>query len=220
MNYLFSKFNVILFFLLSLGFAACNDDDKNLVKPLEAEPVENLPADPTQNPDGSARTKTNKFTLYSFKDNVVVANGDSATTKWDIGFRSTAIIVNGGSSGPGQTQAQIVSGIFDELVEAPESGYVSDALGTYAIQGSGGWYNYTGQSGNPVNAIIPIPGKVIVIRTADGRFAKVEILSYYYGNPNTSTAEFADLGTRPPSRYFTFRFIYQPDGSRNLKDTN
>lgn len=220
MKHLFSKINQVIFALLSLGLAACGDNDKNVVKPLEAESAENLPADPTQSPDRSALAKTNKFTLYSLKDNVVVANGDSATTKWDIGFRSTAIIINGGASGPGQVQAQIVSGIFDELLEAPESGYASDVQGTYAIQGSGGWYNYTGQSGNPVNAIIPIPGKVIVIKTADGRYAKVEILSYYYGNPNTTTAEFADLGTRPPSRYFTFRFIYQPDGSRNLKSTN
>lgn len=218
MKHLFSKFTLVLLISLVVVFAACDDDGKNVVKPLEAESVENLPADPTQNPDKSARAKTNKFTLFSFKDNAIVANSDSATTKWDIGFRSTTLIINGGLSGPGQTQAQIVSGIFDELFEAPETGYVSDAQGMYAIQGSEGWYNYTGQNGNPVSAIIPIPGKVIVIKTTDGRFAKVEILSYYYGNPNTTTSEFADLATRPPSRYFTFRFIYQPDGSHNLRD--
>lgn len=219
MKDLFSKFNLVIIVLLTGACIACKNDDKKTVKPLKAVSVENLSADPTQNPDGSARAKTNKFTLFSFKDNAVVANNDSATTNWDIGFRSTTVIVNGGSSGPGQAQAQIVNGIFDELLQAPESGYASDAQGAYAIKGSGGWYNYTGQSGNPVNAIIPIPGKVIVIKTADGRFAKAEILSYYYGNPNTTTSGFADLGTRPPSRYFTFRFIYQPDGSRNLKDT-
>jgi hypothetical protein len=127
------------------------------------------------------------------------------------------VIINGGTSGPGQTQAQIVNGIFDEQVEAPADGYKSDAEGMYAIAGAD-WYNYTGQAGNPANAIIAIPGKVIVVKTADGRYAKVEIVSYYYGNPNTTTAEFANMNTRPASRYYTFRFIYQPDGSRNLKD--
>jgi len=219
MKYTFLKLNTIALTIFALVFASCDDDENTPVIPLDAEEVENLAADPTQNPDLSSRTTTNKFTLFSFKDNAIVANSDSATTKWDIGFKSTAIIVNGGTSGPGQAQAQIVSGIFDELLEAPEVGYASDSEGTYAIQGNGGWYNYTGQTGNPANAIIPIPGKTIVIKTADGHYVKLEILSYYYGNPDTSTTEFANLGTRPPSRYFTFRFIYQPDGSRNLKDT-
>jgi hypothetical protein len=215
MKYFVSKFNLALMFLLSVGLLACDDDDTDVVKPLEAELVENLAADPTQNPDGSPKTKTNKFTLFSFKDNAVIANTDSATSKWDIGFRSTTIIVNGGVSGPGQAQAQVVSGVFDELTDAPADGYSTDAQGTYAISG---WYNYTGQSGTPANAIIPVPGKIIVINTADGRYAKVEILGYYYGNPDTSTAQFADLNTRPAARYYTFRFIYQPDGSPNLED--
>lgn len=216
MKSFFSKTNLTAFILLSIALVACNDDDKEIVKPLESESVENLAADPTQNPDESPRTKTNKFTLFSFKDNAIIPNSDSATTKWDIGFRSTTIIVNGGASGPGQAQAQIISGIFDELVEAPADGYTTDAQGTYAIAGNA-WYNYTGQSGTPANAIIPIPGKVIVVKTSDGRLAKVEILSYYYGNPNTSSAEFADMSTRKPARYYTFKFMYQPDGSRNLK---
>ncbi|ELR69092.1 hypothetical protein C900_05481 [Fulvivirga imtechensis AK7] len=200
---------------------ACDDDDNSVVvKQLEAEVVEDLQADPQSNPDGTAREGTNQFTLYSLKDNKVIPNSDSATTKWDIGFRSTAIIVNGGDSGPGQGEAQITTGIFEELTEAPETGYKKDEEGSYAIQGTDGWYNYTGHTGTPVNAIIPIPGKTIVIKTAEGKYAKIEILSYYYGSPNTTTAEFADMATRSPSRYYTFRFIYQHNGSRNLVNTS
>jgi hypothetical protein len=210
-----SQSGLLLCILLSSVLVGCDDDNENIAKPLEATLVENLPADPTQNPDGSTRIRSNKFTLFSFKHNTIISNSDSATTKWDIGFRSTTIIVNSGISGPGQVQAQVINGIFDELSEAPEAGYTSDAQGALAIPGNG-WYNYTGQNGNPVNAIIPVPGKIFVLRTADNRFVKAEIISYYFGNPNTTTAAFGNANTRPPSRYFTFRFIYQPDGSRNF----
>jgi hypothetical protein len=125
--------------------------------------------------------------------------------------------VNGGTSGPGQGQAQIVNGIFDELDEAPESGYQTDQSPELAIPaGSGnGWYNYTG-NGNPPQAILPIPGRIIVLQTAQGNYAKMEILSYYEGNPDTSTEEFINFQTRPTGRHYTFRYAVQPDGSRNF----
>jgi hypothetical protein len=58
--------------------------------------------------------------------------------------------------------------------------------------------------------ITPIAGRTIVVRTADGKFAKVEILNYYKNAPASPTMTDA-------SRYYTFRFKFQPDGSKNLK---
>lgn len=216
MQYL--KFTLMLC-LTATFLLSCDDDEDPVSRVLEAETVTNLAADPTQMPDGSPAEKTNQFTLFSFKENAVIPNSDSATTRWDIGFRSTTIIVNGGASGPGSTEAQLVSGIFDELTEAPESGYKTDTEAEYAIKGTDGWYSYTGHTGTPPSAIIAVPGKTIMLKTSDGKYAKMEILSYYYGNPNTTTDDFADLSKRPPSRYYTFRFIYQPDGSSNLSST-
>ncbi|MBA4057235.1 MAG: hypothetical protein C0490_21155, partial [Marivirga sp.] len=139
--------------------------------------------------------------------------------KWDIGFRGTTIILNSGTSGPGNAAGQTVTGIFEEILEAPADGYAVDGA-TKAIVGSGGWYTYTGEAATgPKHAVLPNAGKILVLKTADGRFVKVEILSYYLGNPNTTTAEFADLATRPASRYYTFRFVYQADGTSNLKTT-
>jgi len=66
-----------------------------------------------------------------------------------------------------------------------------------------GWYNY-----DPSQLTIrPIPGKVIVLRTADNKFAKVEILSYYKDAPEVITEQIAlnDL------RYYTFNYVYQDD---------
>ena len=59
--------------------------------------------------------------------------------------------------------------------------------------------------------LTPIPGRVLVIRTADGTYAKVRILSYYKGAPETPDA------ATDEARYYTFEFLHQPDGSRVLE---
>jgi hypothetical protein len=204
----FVNIKIIPLLFSVLLFTQCNDDDENPIVPLEATQVADLNSESTKN-----------FALFSFANNQIVLNSDSATTKWDIGFRGTTIILNGGVSGPGQTQGQIVNGIFDELTVAPSDGYTSDNTTAKAIVGSGGWYNYTGTTSVPNHAILPIAGKIIVVRTTEGKYAKAEIISYYKGNPDTTTPTFADLATRPAARFFTFRFIYQPDGTTNLETT-
>lgn len=156
------------------------------------------------------------YTFYSLRENKIIAQSDSATDKWDLGFKGTTIINNSGISGPGNGGATIVDGIFEELNTAPSS-FSTDGTSSLAIPtaSNNGWYQYT-STNPPEHAILPIAGKVIMVRTADGKYAKVEIQSYYKGKPNTTTPEFANLATRPPGRHYNFRFVYQPDGSTNL----
>ena len=45
-----------------------------------------------------------------------------------------------------------------------------------------GWCSY---SGPPMHTIMPISGKILVFRTHDGKYAKVDIKDYY-DNPMTS----------------------------------
>jgi len=209
MKYFFSL-NVIVLLTATIILSSCSDDDDNgpKVVALKALPVADLNSVSTKN-----------YTLFSFDKNAVVANTDSATTKWDIGFRGTTVILNSGTSGPGNAAGQIVEGIFDELLIAPTEGFAVDG-DTKAIKGSGGWYTYTGDAPTgPKHAILPNAGKIIVLKTADGKYVKVEILSYYLGNPNTTTTEFANLETRPESRFYTFRYIYQADGTTNFETT-
>ncbi|MGB3590009.1 MAG: HmuY family protein, partial [Tunicatimonas sp.] len=78
-----------------------------------------------------------------------------------------------------------------------------------------GWYNYTG-GGNPPQAILTIPGRVIVLKTAQGNYAKMEVLSYYQGNPDTSSEEFINFATRSQGKHYTFRYAVQPNGSRKF----
>ena len=82
------------------------------------------------------------------------------------------------------------------------STFAQDAAATYAIPtGSGnGWYNYS-------NTIIsPIAGKVFVVKTHDGKYAKFEILSYYKDAPATPDA--TSVG-----RYYTFNYAYQANST-------
>ena len=207
-------YQVVLAIGLSTTFFACKKEDNPItVQPLTATTVKDVAADPTSTTSASGvqpTAATGKYTLYSFKDNKTVANSDSATNKWDIGFRGTTIIVNGGAIRTGQGGAYIHTGTFDDLTSVPTSAtFVQDQSATQLAitTGSGkGWYNYD----QATNIISSIPGKVFVIRTGDGKYAKMEILSYYQGAPATPTATSI-------ARYFTFRYLYQPDGSQTLK---
>ncbi|MEK6782530.1 MAG: HmuY family protein [Bacteroidota bacterium] len=213
MNSIKSLLSIGLLATMAVIFTACKDDSP-APDPVIATTTTDLAADPGTGIDpnnGQPTGITNKFTLFSFKTGEVVLNADSATTKWDVGFRRTTIIVNGGTSGSGAAGAIVKSGLFDEILEAPADGYAVDdknsTTSKYAIPtGSGnGWYTYDGGA----QVIKPTAGKVLIFKTADNRYAKVEILSYYQGaktNPvNTDVAG-----------YYTFRYVYQPNDSKSF----
>lgn len=212
-----SFLSALLLFTTAVTFTSCNEDDPT-PDPVVSTTISNLAADPSTgfNPTtGAPIGSTGKFTFFSFKTGAVVNNTDSATNKWDLGFRGTTIIVNSPTSGPGTSVVQIVSGIFDELNDAPADGYKSDdknATIKYAIPtGSGnGWYTATGGAPGTPTIVKTIAGKIIVVKTADGRYAKMEILSYYKDAPPSPT------GTEP-SRYYTFRYVYQPNDTKSFK---
>ncbi|MFD2935660.1 HmuY family protein [Spirosoma flavum] len=207
-------YQLALAICLSAAFFSCKKEDNPvIVQPLTSTTAKDIAADPTSVTSATGQqpvAATGKFTLYSFKDNKQVANTDSATTKWDIGFRGTTIIVNGGAIRTGQGGAYIHTGTFDDLTIVPTSAtFAQDQSATQLAitTGSGkGWYNYD----QTTNIISSIPGKVFIIRTGDSKYAKMEILSYYQGAPATPSATSV-------ARYFTFRYLYQPDGSQTLK---
>lgn len=203
---------LFLFIPLLFGLLACEEDEAPMRLEAEIRTAEDVPA----NPDAE-RGDPPSFTFFDLDEGRIIPKSDSNSVTWDLAFSGTTILTNGGVSGPGQGAAMIVDGIFEDVQAAPENGYQTDGAQSLAIPtGSGnGWYTYTG-GGNPPNAVLPIPGKVIVLQTGEGNYAKVEILSYYEGNPDTSTPEFADLATRPAGRHYTFRYAVQADGSRNF----
>lgn len=207
--------NLKLLVLLTLfiGFTSCESDDNGPdLQPVESETVSNLFAPQEGGIDpvtGQPLPVSGEFSKFDF------STGQSTTsaTEWDIAFRGTTIIINGGMSfgatdepeRTGNAAVYIEDGTFESVETVVTSNLKQDSESGYAIvTGSGnGWYTY-----NPANnSISPTPGKVLVIRTRDGRYAKVEILSYYKDAPSEITPDIA----ANDARYYTFNYVYQPN---------
>ena len=201
--------------VLSIALVACSKEEEIIVVPVNAITVNDLAADTVTGlgPDGRPQS-AGTITYYSLVDNKVVSSTDAATTKWDIAFSSTKILINCGTSGPGLGGAFVYVGLFDALKTIPaDSSFATDnaTAASYAIPlGSGkAWYTYDGLT----TLVSPIAGRVLVIKTATGKYAKIEILNYYKGGVTlASTASVNDKLFK--QRYYTFRYAYQPNGSK------
>ena len=193
---------------LVLVFTACESDDEGpVLLAVESDTVQNLFAPQTGGQDQGPISGA--FTKFDFASGMET----SSATEWDIAFRGTSIIINGGVSlgtedeptRTGNGAAYIAIGSFAGITEVDSALFVQDSDQGYAVpSGSGnGWYNYEFMT----NTIEPIAGRILVIRTRDGRYAKVEILSYYKDAPAEITPEIAanDL------RYYTFNYTFQPN---------
>lgn len=117
------------------------------------------------------------------------------STEWDLAFRRYRIIVNGGPGFAGEGGVLGLPGVhFDSLVSVPETGYVltrqqGDSLNPALER----WYDY-----NWTSHVLEPKGTVYALRTADGRYAKFQILGYYCP------------GARPGC--VTIRYVYQGGG--------
>lgn len=210
MNRFFSPTSLVLLLLLVVVAGCDSTSPGDDFEMPEVTVAEDIPADPITgfDPVTGQPVGANEYTFYSLREDRMVPRSDSASTEWDIALKATTILTNSGTSGPGNGGAQVLETLFEDVTEAPASGYATDAADAHAIPtGSGnGWYNYNPQT----NLITPIPGRVIVVRCADGTYAKLRILSYYEGAPETPTSDDA-------SRYYTFEYVHQPDGSRRFE---
>lgn len=206
-----------LLLILGTSLFSCTKSETEVVLPVTAITISNLPADTVLgiNPTTGMPTSAGKYTFFSLERNELVPNSDSATTKWDLAFASTKILTNGGTSGTGLGGAFIYTGLFDEVKTIPsDSVFKTDnAPASYAITyGSGkGWYVYD----QLTSLITPLAGRVLMIRTASGKYAKLEIINYYKGGV-TLPATASDSDKLSKQRYYTFRYTYQPNGTKSF----
>jgi len=197
---------VQIFFLalFVMGLGSCQKDESVSLEPTLSLSVENLFA-PQEG--GQGQPISGAFTKFNFE----TGSTTTSDTQWDIAFRGTTIIVNGGVSlgnedepeRTGNAGAYLTTGALSEITTVELPLIKGDGPEETAIPAGSGnsWYTY-----NPTTHLItPTPGKVIVIQTHDGRFAKMEILSYYKDAP----AQPDPFTT--PSKYYTFNYVYQPN---------
>jgi hypothetical protein len=203
--------------IVASSFYACTDN--NTITPIDTTnngtfkvytignitSVQNLTADTIIGMSSQGQpVGTGHFTFFSLKNRALVPFADSATSNWDVAFRGTTILTNAGTSGPGMGGAYMHVGLFADVISFnADSTIRTDAAPVYAIKtGSNkGWYVYDG----PNNLITPIPGRVLMIKGADGSKYKLEINNYYKGGVtplSTATSEIK-LSTQ---RYYHLRY--------------
>lgn len=119
--------------------------------------------------------------------------------EWDLAFRRNQIAVNGGAGFSGSGGARPLAAPFDSLRVAPAAGYRTATVARdSASPAFDGWYDY----GFTTHLLTP-RARTYAIRTADGKYAKLEILGYYCPGARAGC--------------LTFRYYYRGDGSRDLE---
>jgi hypothetical protein len=143
-------------------------------------------------------TDPDRWRWFDFSRGAVVES--PGPVEWDLAFRRHDVLVNGGEGFAGEGGALALEGIaFDSLATVPESGYLPSTSGRDSTNPAfGKWYDYGFTS-----HLLEPKQRVYAIRTADGRYAKLEIVSYYC--------------PEAVSGCLTFRYVYQGDGSRVLR---
>ena len=155
-------------------------------------------------------TDRENWAYVNLTEGETVDIADAATSiAWDLGFKRTEVIVNGGVSGPGKTGALALEDIsFEDVNEAPEEEYVSDTEQIATFARGDGWYTYTGP---PNHWILPNPSvyilRIPVDPTAESEgpyyYAKIRFVGYYENNEN-----------KKGSGYVTIEYVLQDNGTR------
>lgn len=154
------------------------------------------------------------FSLSQGKEVSVKEENHATDLTWDLAFNRYNIRTNSGKSGSGK------GGAYDtgktnlaEVVAVTSNDFTVDEDGEITDSFTGEGITTVASTLNKVlaNAIAfsgPPPtykpnNHVYIVKTADGKFAKLQVEGFYN-----------DEGV---SGFVTFKYVYQPDGSTNLK---
>ncbi|MBI5186437.1 MAG: HmuY family protein [Nitrospinae bacterium] len=155
--------------------------DENSLDPTKIEPVEagdRLTPLITYTLDAS---DVEKWTYFDFSRGGVVEDAEMNSLDWDLAFRRARILTNSGAnnkSGKGGAMA-MESKALDKIAQVPENKNFEIDYRPYNKAENENpalakWYNY-----NYINHRLDPKPEVYIIKTADGRFAKIRILTYY-----------------------------------------
>lgn len=142
-------------------------------------------------------TAPDRWVFFSFHDGTVVEK--PGPRDWDLAFRRFQVIANGGKGFAGDGGIADLGDVpFDRVRTAPEEGYVTNRVRSDTVNAAiADWYDYSFLS----HLLSPLP-RVYAVRTAEGRYAKMEFVGYYCPGATPGCV--------------TFRSVYQADGSPAL----
>lgn len=213
-NYL--KQALVLSFLAMVSISCTKDEVKPQLEDGKSTVVKDVEGDVGNTVGGGEEFETFYF---SFKTNVKVDKSKVSTADWDLAFANqynSDISVNNGTNnksfgfgGPGKGAMMVVNQAYDAVKTAPsDAEFASKGVDVSGLDvGNGnGWYFYEMNT----HIAVPVKNRTYVLKTADGKYAKLQMISMYKGAPAVVTA--LDW----PAPYLTFRYYVQQDGSTNL----
>lgn len=143
------------------------------------------------------------------------------TNDWDLAFTgpyNSEVFVNNGNheynpgfGGPSSAAVVMVDQPYAQVNEASGDAAFANSninkIGAAESSGAAGWFTYN----TSTHLMQAIKSRAYIIQLPDGKYAKLELLNVYKGNPPVVT----DMHW--PAPYFTFRYYVQEDGSKNLR---
>jgi len=140
---------------------------------------------------------SSEWVFFDFSRGSVIP--DPGPLEWDLAFQRFYIVSNGGEAFDGRGGLLDLGAVpFDSVEAVPTGGYVfSEADRDTTNAATAEWYDYSFTS-----HLLTPSGHTYAVRTADGRYAKLEVVGYYCP------------GARPGC--LTFRYAYQGDGSARV----
>ncbi|MGA6118100.1 HmuY family protein [Sphingobacterium anhuiense] len=187
-------------------------------------------------PAGSLPTTAQSSIYYSLEQNKAITPDYRLTARWDISFAGiyrSFINCNNSSNGdgiggPGKGGIFLVKKKFEDVVDIPSDAEFRRGEKPYGTDDSGafgeglGWYLYDfggdikgGGAENKKHVCYPIEEHTLVVRTANGNYAKIKIQSIYKDLLNPK-----DWYRTSPTPFFTFQYVLAKAGSTKFEIKN
>jgi hypothetical protein len=139
---------------------------------------------------------SDRWTFFDFSRNSAVEH--PGPLDWDLAVRRFYVIANGGAGFAGRGGIRdLGKGSLDSVAVVPDSGY-EPTLRDSTNGAIRHWYDYSWTS-----HLLRTGGHAYAVRTADGKYAKLAIVSYYCGEAKPGC--------------LTLRYAYQGDGTRRVR---
>ena len=143
----------------------------------------------------------NNWVYFDFSRGEVVDIHDKTSLEWDLAFRRSKVISNGGATNKFGRAGLIDLGSlnFDQVVEVPRDNYVEDMATRTETENPIllKWYRY-----NYLTHKLSAKPNTYAVKTADSKYVKVKFLDFYCANKETGCIK--------------MQYVYQDNGSNQF----
>lgn len=211
---------ICLPFLLATALFSCKKETVSGEQDAQSVFIKDLAGDTSASMQNGAASFKNLYFSFQTNAEVKISDTEKRSAKWDIAFTgpyNSEVYINNGTNpnnpgfeGPGLGAVVVIEKPYNDVTEAPADAVFETAalnkIGWEAGNGRG-WFYYSLDN----HIMVPVKNRTFVLRTATGKYAKLELINAYKGNPPVVTDLFW------PAPYFTFRYFVQDDGGRDLR---